>query len=373
MRKPGIVCGTIALIVIACFLVVGCAHQMAQSPGQTALLCGAGGTLAGAAIGGAISRNWQGALIGGAVGALAAGLTCFAFAEYKSQQIRDYSQTQQATDYRASQGDSVQITHYEITPAAAAPGSSVAFNATYTVMTPDPDTDVLVTEIRSLYFHDPTTNQWKELGRVPNQVTVKPGTRQANGKFDVRSGVAPGDYRIAFQVAKDNLTDGKNLPLIVTTNQTVLNSPQSRIAQADSPGAKPIVPGQAGFATPVAATPAHPSALRVPDNPAGPGQPLSALGEPRPAAPSALVAAAPEAGQGRTKRVSYFVASKVSGTGTLRSGPGASHNVAGTITQGERHPIVERATPGDQAWYKIRLDGGAEVWVAAVLGHEVEE
>ena len=186
------------------------------------------------------------------MGALAAGLTCFAFAEYKSQQVRDYRQTQQATDYQPSQGDRVQITQYEITPAAAAPGSSVAFNATYTVMTADADADVVVTEIRSLYVHDPRTNEWKELGRVPNQVTVKPGTRQANGKFDVRSGVAPGDYRIAFQVVKDTVSDGKNLPLLVTTNQTALSAPQARIAQLSGPGAKPIVPAQIGYATPAA-------------------------------------------------------------------------------------------------------------------------
>jgi hypothetical protein len=369
MKQPGVIRGAIALIVIACILVVGCAHQLAQSPGQTALLCGAGGTLAGAAIGGAVSRNWQGALIGAAVGALAAGLTCFAFAEYKSQQVRDYRQTQQATDYQPSQGDRVQITQYEITPAAAAPGSSVAFNATYTVMTADPDADVVVTEIRSLYFHDPRTNEWKELGRVPNQVTVKPGTRQANGKFDVRSGVAPGDYRIAFQVVKDTVSDGKNLPLLVTTNQAALSAPQARIAQLSGPGAQPIVAGQIGYATP-AAPASQPAAAPIADNRPGSGQPLSALGEQQPAAPSLRVAAAaPEASKTPAARTSYFVASRVSGAGSLRSGPGASHNVVGTIGQGERHPIVERRAD----WYKIRLDGGAEVWVAAALGHEVEE
>src|SRR5688572_25150481 len=149
--------GTIALIVIACFLVVGCAETM-QSPGQAALLCGAGGAVAGAAIGGAAGRNWQSALIGAAAGALVSGLTCFAISEYKSQQVRDYRQTQQATGYQATEGDRIQITNYEITPAAVAPGSSVAFNATYTVMTPNADADVAVTEVRSLYVYDTQTN-----------------------------------------------------------------------------------------------------------------------------------------------------------------------------------------------------------------------
>src|SRR5262249_40221617 len=134
-----------------------------QSPGQAALLCGAGGAGIGAAIGAAAGRNWQSAVIGAAAGALAGSLTCFAFAEYKSRQVQDYRQTQQALGYSPAQGDAVQIVHYQVSPAAAAPGSSVAFNATYTVMTPNPDADITVTEVRTLSVYDTKTNTWKEL------------------------------------------------------------------------------------------------------------------------------------------------------------------------------------------------------------------
>ncbi len=410
---------TTTIVVLVCFLFVGCAGQMAQSSGELALLCGAGGAVAGAAIGGAASRNWQGAVIGAAVGALAAGLTCFAIGEYKSRQVQDYRQTQQVSGYQPTQGDTVQITQYEITPAAVGPGSSVAFNATYTVMTPSPDADVQVTEVRSLYHFDPNTNQWKELGRVPNHVTVKPGTRQADGKFEVRSGVAQGNYQIVFQVAKGAVTDYKQLPLVVTTNQAVLNSPQARVARADIQGAKPVavtrppVPAvatsapvaspapvdtgpvavapqaaptvsAAASAPPAAASPqaaaSPPAAAPTFASPSAPSAdsrpsdtPLSSLGEPRPGAPAAQIAAAAPAGTAGAKRLSYFVASKVSGTGTVRSGPGANHNVAGTIAAGDRHPIVDRAGDSEQTWYKIRLDTGTEVWVAGVLGHEVDE
>ena len=374
MKTLRILRSAMALVVVVCFLSVGCAQQMGQSSGQTALLCGAGGALVGAAAGGAIGGNWQGALIGAAIGALTAGLTCFAIAEYKSQQVQDYRQTQQATGYQPGQGDSVQITHYEITPAAAAPGSSVAFNATYTVMTPYPDADVTVTEVRSLYVYEAQTNNWKELGRVPNQVTVKPGTRQADGKFEVRSGVAEGNYRIMFQVAKDSTTDTKNLPLIVTKNQAVLGSPEARIAQVSAPGGKPIATDPARPGSPGAAQQAPSSEPSVPPQAstsnAGPGRPLSALGEQQPQAPSTQTASVPPSG---AKRLSYFVASKVKGAGSLRSGPGVTHSVIGTIAPGERYPIVGRATPSGGTWYKIRLDGGAEVWVAASLGHEAGE
>jgi hypothetical protein len=380
---------TTAIVVLVCFLFVGCAGQMAQSSGELALLCGAGGAVAGAAIGGAASRNWQGALIGAAVGALAAGLTCFAISEYKSRQVQDYRQTQQASGYQPAQGDTVQITQYEITPAAVGPGSSVAFNATYTVMTPNPDADVQITEVRSLYVFDPSINQWKELGRVPNQVTVKPGTRQADGKFEVRSGVAQGNYQIVFQVAKGAVSDYQQLPLVVTTSQAVLNSPQARVVRANIQGAKPVAATQAASAPGIASAPAAdasaqaavsptaaaptPASASAPSSDTRPADtPLSSLGEPRPAAPAVQIGAAP-AGPTGAKRLSYFIASKVSGMGTVRSGPGANHNVVGTIAAGDRHPIVDRAGESEQTWYKIRLDAGTEVWVAGVLGHEVDE
>jgi hypothetical protein len=376
MIKSRGVRGTIAVVVIACFFLTGCAQTMGQSPGQTALLCGAGGAAAGAAIGGAVGRNWQSALIGAAAGALAAGLSCFAFAEYKSRQVRDYGQTQQATGYQPTQGDRIQITHYEIAPAAAAPGSSVAFNATYTVMTPNPDADVTVTEVRSLYVQDPQTNNWRELGRVPNPVTVKAGTRQADGKFDVRSGVAEGNYQIVFQVVKDEANDRKSLPLIVTSNQAILGSPQARVAQVSTPGAKPLeVAGQARSAVTAPAVGARSAAAPAPEPLAGAnaptatGAPLSSLGELDPKAPARLAAAPPPA----AKRIAYFVASKVSGRGTLRAGPGSSYAVVGSIGEGERYPIVNAVRQPESSWFKIRIDTGGEAWVAGALGHEVEE
>jgi hypothetical protein len=368
-RKRRIARGTVALVVMACFLTVSCAGQMTQSPGQMALLCGAGGAVAGAAVGGAVGKSWQGALVGAALGAMAAGVSCFAFADYKSRQTADYRQTQQTTGYQPAQGDSVQITHYEITPAAAAPGSSVSFNATYTVMTPDPNADVSVTEVRSLYVYDTKINNWKELGRVPNQVTVKPGTRQADGKFDVRSGVATGNYRVVFQVAKDSLTDTKTLPLIVTNDRQVLNSSQALVAQVDAPGAKPMVGAAPEPGTQTTASTPSPAPAAAPDDPRA-GRPLSSLGEQPPAAPSTAVASAPPSG---TTGVAYFVASRLTGPGTLRAGPGSIHSVVGTIAVGERYPIVERATPTGQTWYKIRLDSGAEAWVSAALGDEVRQ
>jgi len=352
MKSRRLVNCAIAVPVMICFFTGGCAEttSMLRSPGQAALLCGAGGAGAGAAIGAAAGRNWQSALIGAAAGALAGSITCFAVAEYRSRQVRDYGQTQQATGYQPVQGDAVQIVHYEITPAATPPGSAVGFNATYTVMTPNPSADITVTEVRTLSVQDPATGQWKELGRVPNQVTVKPGTRQADGQFEVRKGVAQGNYQITFQVLRDPVSDTKSLPLVVTTNASLLNSPQARIAQANVPAA-------------------NPPAVSTPPTTTAPPRALSTLGEATPQAP-ALPARGPVAA---AKGTAYFVASKVVGQGTLRSGPGPNHSVVGTINPGDRYPIVERVGASEQTWYKIRLDSGGEVWVGGSLGDEVPE
>src|SRR5262249_28629562 len=159
----------------------------------------------------------------------------------------------------------------------------------------------------------------------------------------------------------------KELPLVVTTNQATLTSPQARVARVDIPGGKPVAAPQSASVAPAAARPAPPSSA---ENRTA-SSPLSALGEAQPSPPPTIPAAPPA--QSGSKRISYFVASKVNGTGSLRSGPGPNHNIVGTIAAGERYPIVDRASANDQTWYKIRLDSGAEVWVASALGHEVDE
>lgn len=364
---------SISLVVLVCFLVVGCAEVM-QKPGQAALACGAGGAAAGAAVGAAAGRgDWKAILIGAGVGAILAATACFAIAEYNSRQVKDYQETSQAISYQPSQGDAVQITHYSITPAAAAPGSQVVFNATYHVMTPNPDQEIPITETRIVKTYDPTTNQYRELGRVANQVTVKPGTRQADGKLDVRSGVGEGQYRVIFQVAKNGQSDIKELAFIVTRNPQVLSASSSRIVEVFAEGAK-AVPSTATASEPPARQlepPSAPAAAPPPSSQA----PLSSLGEQQPAPPT-LSASIPPAESQKTEKVRYFLASKVSDSGgNLRERPGTLGTPIGTIKRGERYPIVGQTTlPGEQIpWYKIRLENGAEAWVASSLGVEVNE
>jgi hypothetical protein len=258
-------------------------------------------------------------------------------------------------------------------------------------MMPEPDQDVAVTEVRTLHVFDAQQNTWRELGRVPNQVTVKPGTRVADGKFTVRSGVAEGQYRVGFEVVKASVNDTKQLPLTVTRNQASLAAPAARVAAVGTPDAAAVSesapaaaprtapPSALGEAQPrapsTAADTAPLSSLGEahPKGPSAPGTaPLSTLGEqhPRPPTTGLTTAQAKAGGVG----AAYFRVSKVTGRATLRGGPGAGHTVVGTVGQGDTFPIVEKVTnPRNELWYRIRLDSGTEAWVMGALGDEVAE
>ena len=371
-------CVTLSIVLVT-VSVGGCATTTAGGSREQALICGAGGALVGAAAGAAIgstARNpGAGALIGAGIGALVgaivASTACFAIAEYRSRQVKSYDETKQALNYQASQGDVVQITRYEITPGAASPGMSVSFNATYLVMTPNPDEEVAVTETRIVKIFETKTSEYRELGRSVNQVTVKSGTRQADGKWDIRSGVAEGRYLVLFDVAKAERRDSKELPLVVTKNQSVLRTASSRVVEA-APALSPsgVPPG------PPAAGAGGTKAADVSGS-AGGGS-LAALGEPQPKSPAVTAPPAtlsPRASTGPEVKLLYFVASKLVGKGNVRERPGTEHKIVGEILPAERFLVLERfpSEGGANRWYKIRLENGREGWVAGSLGEEAGE
>jgi uncharacterized protein YgiM (DUF1202 family) len=75
-----------------------------------------------------------------------------------------------------------------------------------------------------------------------------------------------------------------------------------------------------------------------------------------------------------SEKARYFVASKVSGKGNVREGPGTRHRIVGEIAEKARYLIMEETKDPGGVWYKIRLDSGIEAWVAASLGIiEVQE
>lgn len=395
----------LALGVLICFVATGCATTAPGGSGQQALLCGKYGALAGGVAGagiGAVSQRGGGAgqmllgaLVGGVIGAVTggvvAGTVCFGIAEYKSQQVKDYRQTSEAVGYTPTQGDVLRITKYSIEPAAAAPGNVVTFQATYYVMTPTPDADVSVTETRIVKVRDVKTGAFNELGRVPHMPVIKPGTRQADGKFEIPRTAAEGQYLMIFEVSKNGRSEAKELALQITNDASILAANPNRRAEVSD---EPAVPPAAAPAPQRSASGSPPDASGVgalglqPNRPGagsggtaaerGSSPPLSSLGEdpekqPPPKSQAVVARAEPSTPTPKTvpkpDKVLVFVAAKAA---NLRAGPGPNHAIVGTLAAGNRYPIVGR-TSDRGGWYKIRLDDGREVWVGKTLGSEVEE
>ena len=185
---------------------------------------GAGiGALAGA-ITGAILKGGKGAAAGAAGGAVVGGALGFAYAwgkcfdkfsTVKSEKIKDYDETVRSVNYRNEEGTKVKITNYSLNPTTVRPGETVIFDAQYYALDPIKERDLQVTEMRILKVYDEQKKQFVEVGRVPNDITVAPGFRKADGTFPIPSQTPEGKYLIGFEVSCAGKIDKVEIPLTV--------------------------------------------------------------------------------------------------------------------------------------------------------------
>jgi hypothetical protein len=171
-----------------------------------------GGALGGGLIGGLIGGNWKGAGIGAAAGgaigfAYAWGKCLSLYSTLVSQPTAGYQQTVQQVGYKPAQGNVTKIQSFAVAPTAVAPGGSVKLNGTYYVMAPEGAKEMKVTETRAVKYFDPSKNQWTDLGQVDQEITVAPGTRKADGAFDIPKDVPEGRYKMAFKVSAQGRED----------------------------------------------------------------------------------------------------------------------------------------------------------------------
>jgi hypothetical protein len=165
-----------------------------------------GGAGLGAIAGGLISGDWKGAGIGAAAGgaigfAYAWGKCLSLYSTLKSQPVAGYNETAQRTKYNPSQGDVVKIEGFNINPTSVSQGGAASLNGSYYVMAPEGAKEMKVTETRTVKYFDPKKNEFVELGSVDQEITAAPGSRKADGKFDVPKDVPEGRYKIAFKVS----------------------------------------------------------------------------------------------------------------------------------------------------------------------------
>ncbi len=230
----------IALLAAAAFLSAACATPpkpgtalTAQEREEAKKQCIAKHTALGAlggAVGGAVigmltgGRAASRAAAGAAVGAVAGGALAFALAY--GQCIALYSdlqsfpeagaeETARKIGYTPDQGYVTRIERFAVEPAGVAPGRSVSLDGAYFVMGPDPNQDLKVVETRTVHYYDAGAKGWKELGSVDQPVTAAPGTRRAEGSFELPADVPEGRYKIVMKVAANGKEDQAARELVV--------------------------------------------------------------------------------------------------------------------------------------------------------------
>jgi len=201
-----------------------------QQPEESPQTCIAKHTVAGCATGaiiGAVSGIVKGgkgvgrkvaigAGAGAAVGFAYAWGKCFdKFSRVNSERIRDYDETVRTVNYRKEEGTKVKITNYSLNPTIVRPGETVIFNAQYYALDPIKERDLQVTEMRILKVYDEQKKEFVEVGRVPNDITVAPGLRKADGTFSIPDQTPEGKYLIGFEVTCAGKIDKAEMPLTV--------------------------------------------------------------------------------------------------------------------------------------------------------------
>jgi hypothetical protein len=160
-----------------------------------------GGALIGALVGGDVKSGAIGAAAGGAIGfAYAWGKCLSLYSTLKSQAVASYSETVQKVNYRPSQGQVVKIQDFALMPPQVSPGGAVRMGGSYYILAPEGAKEMKVTETRIVRFYDPAKKQWVDLGQVDQEITAAPGSRKADGNFDLPKDVPEGQYKIAFKV-----------------------------------------------------------------------------------------------------------------------------------------------------------------------------
>ena len=200
-----------------------------------------GGALGGALIGGLIGGDWKGAGIGAAIGggigfAYAWGKCLSLYSTLKSQPAAGYQETAQKVGYNQSQGEVVKIQSFNVSPASVGQGGSVKLNGSYYVMAPPDRTEIKVTETRIVKYFDPSKNEFVDLGQVDQQVTAAPGTRTADGNFDIPKDVPEGRYKIAFIVNAEGKSDMIERELSVRKATTFVPNTDRIHALVNQPG-----------------------------------------------------------------------------------------------------------------------------------------
>lgn len=292
------------------------------------------GALGGAALGlllGSKNAKAEGALIGAAAGGalafiIAWGKCLATYSDLNSYPVADALSTAQRVGYSPSQGVAVRVEHFALSPPeGVSPGGELRADGSYYVMIPEAMTEVKVKEVRILHYYDESAREWKELGSVENEIVAAPGTRRAEGRFDIPQDAAEGNYRITLSVECQGVSDSAMREVMIKKGLPM--GPGSNKPQTQKP------PGQSHQPSPQHAVVSETN------------QGSKGLSQPRP------------------DQTTFKMVEVTAQTLKVRAAPDPKAKVVATVKKGDRFPIMEKS--GDATPYvRIRMEDGTEGWVA---------
>ncbi len=183
---------SVLLVVLVAALGVGGCETIQENP-KTAIGTGAG-VAGGALLGGLIGRNTTGVVVGGLLGGLAGG----AIGYYMDRQEKTAAQAAADAGYQPSQGIVVRVDRVVADPGAVAAGGTENLGVTYTMLTPNANQTVQVSETREVRHNgalvaNPTTRFERSNGTFTSALPITLPANATRGTYEVTTTVSVGD------------------------------------------------------------------------------------------------------------------------------------------------------------------------------------
>jgi hypothetical protein len=335
-------------ILLVAFGLTGCAtmpngQTTWSSPGACIAAHTVGGAAVGAGLGalvGALTGGGKGAGKGAIIGAAGGAFIGFAYAygkcfaqftNIKSQPVRNHDGTARTVKYNRKKGEQIKITTFYIDPSAVAPDSQPKVRANFYVATAE-EKEFTVTETITLKAFDPQKKEFVVLGSTPpDPVVVKPSENDinANSELPPLANAEEGKFIIVFTVTYKNISDSKEMPLIITKDQTILAKAQQESQRRHHD--EPVMVASA-------------------DDTAQPGEKSAQIGS------SNQTDSAPQASQ-----VKYVIVSRKEAF--FRENPEAKAKLVVRAHKDDKFPLIDKITVAGRTWYQVRIDDGRKPWV----------
>jgi hypothetical protein len=161
---------------------------------------GAGiGAATGAAAGAILGEDAKSAVLGGLLGGLIGG----AVGHYAYDRQRTAQETANQYGYRPTKGTLVSVEGASVRPTIASPGEDVHLRTTYAVLSPNPDREIPVTEIREI------RHAGELVGRPEVRVVRTAGTYTSTIPIRLSPNADPGLYEVTSMVRAGGESDAE--------------------------------------------------------------------------------------------------------------------------------------------------------------------